>query len=252
MTADLSRIHNRLLAALSPKTLGRLLPHIRPVALLGGMTIDHVDEPVSWMYFVNRGLVSLVKTMQDGRTVEIGSVGTEGVTNPLALFGVENAIVEAMVQGPGNALRISRAIVETEVASDPAFARLMQRYVYFALGQAAQTAACNRLHNLEQRCSRWVLIADDSAGGDKFTLTHQFLAMMLGAPRPSVSLAAKALQRAGYIDYVRGIVSVLDLAGLEGASCECYAETQMALDELFPARADEPADQPPRRSAGKA
>ncbi len=109
----------------------------------------------------------------------------------------------------------------------------MERYWRFAFGQLAQTAACNRLHTLEERCCRWLLTSHDSALADSFPLTHEFLATMLGTTRSSVSLTAKVLHRAGYIDYVRGIITIVDRAGLEETSCECYAETTAEMNRLF-------------------
>lgn len=197
------------------------------------MTIDHVDGPISNMYFINEGLVSMIKIMNDGRTVEVGAVGIEGVTDPTALFGIDEAVVETMVQVPGDALWVDREVLRSVMATDPVLAKVMQRYTRFAIGQLAQTAACNRLHTLEERCCRWILAARDSVLSDSFTLTHEFLGMMLGAPRSSVSIIAKVLQRAAMIDYHRGIVSVLDRSGLEEHCCECYFDTQAELAALF-------------------
>ncbi|MDF0488374.1 Crp/Fnr family transcriptional regulator [Sphingomonas sp. H39-1-10] len=233
MVIDASTIRNRLLKLMPADTLERLLPHLRPAVMLSGMTIDHIDGPITQMYFINRGLVSLVKVMRDGRTVEVGAVGIEGVTDPTALFGIDEAIVETMVQIPGDAFRIDRRILVEEMATDPALSRVMQQYTRFAIGQFAQTAACNRLHTLEERCCRWILTGQYCAGSDTFNLTHEFLGMMLGGPRSSVSLTAKVLQRAGCIDYVRGRLTVLDRDALESLACECYFETRNAIAVLY-------------------
>ena len=233
MTIDLKDIRNRLLNSLPEATLQRLVPHLSSVTLLGGMTIDHVDGPITRMYFINTGLVSLVKVMHDGRTVEVGAVGAEGVTDPTALFGIDSAIVESMVQIPGKALCIDREVLIAEMANDPELARAMQRYTRFAIGQLAQTAACNRLHTLEERCCRWILTGRDNVEDETFTLTHEFLGMMLGAPRSSVSLTAKVLQKAGLIDYARGSLTVVDRGGLEQTACECYFDTQNELVRLL-------------------
>ena len=233
MAIDASKIRNRLLRLLPDETLERLLPHLQPATMLGGMTIDHINGPITQMYFINRGLVSLVKVMRDGRTVEVGAVGIEGVTDPTALFGIDEAIVETMVQIPGDTFRIDRRILVGLMATDSALSRVMQQYTRFAIGQLAQTAACNRLHTLEERCCRWILTGHDCAGTDTFNLTHEFLGMMLGAPRSSVSLTAKVLQRAGCIDYARGSLTVLDRDALESLACECYFETQGAMAVLY-------------------
>jgi CRP-like cAMP-binding protein len=156
-------------------------------------------------------------------------VGIEGVTGVGVLFGVDTAVLETVVQIPGAAYRIGRAVAREAIAGSEALRGLLQRYAHFVIGQLAQTAACNRLHSLEERCCRWLLIAHDSARSDDFLLTHEFLAMMLGAQRPGVSLAASILQRAGLIRYTRGHVTIVDRPGLEAAACECYGAMRAQL-----------------------
>ncbi len=225
---------NRLLLSLPPATLRRLRPALELVETVRGQVIDRVDGAVTHLYFVNRGIVSLVKTMKDGRTVEIGAVGIEGVTDANALFGViDTALLEAMVQIPGTALRINREVLRQEMDRDGALRDLMQRYAHFFVNQIIQTAACNRLHSLEERCGRWLLTAHDNALGDTFPLTHEFLAMMLGVQRAGVSLAAKILQRAGLIEYRRGELTVKNRRGLEDTACECYGAMRADLKKLF-------------------
>jgi CRP-like cAMP-binding protein len=224
---------NRILFALPPASLDRMKPFLEPLIMEKGQVIDRANGPIRHMYFVNRGLVSVVKTMRDGRTVEIGAVGIEGVTDPNALFGIDHALLETMVQIPGSAFRIEREILMREMAKDNAVREIMQKYVRFAFSQLAQTAACNRLHSLEERCCRWLLLAHDSALADNFSLTHEFLAMMLGVRRTGVSIVAHLLKKAGMIDYKRGRVTILDRAALADAACECYGSTQAQLEELF-------------------
>ena len=226
-------VNNRLLLALPSETLARLKPEMELILTESGAVIDHVDGVIEHLYFVNRGIVSLVKVMHDGRSVEVGAVGVEGITDSSALFGVDVAITETMVQVPGSAFRVSRAFLSRELEGDRALRRMMERYWRFAFGQLAQTAACNRLHTLEERCCRWLLTSHDSALADTFPLTHEFLATMLGTTRSSVSLTAKVLHRAGCIDYIRGVVTIVDRAGLEETACECYAETAIEMNRLF-------------------
>ena len=226
-------IANRLLLSLRPETLERLRPDLELVPLQRGQVIDHVDGKIENLHFVNRGLVSLVKTMSDGRSVEIGAVGIEGVTDPSALFGIDEAVVETIVQVPGTALRIPLEPLTNEMAADHDFRCTIKKYVRFAISEIAQTAACNRLHTLEERCCRWLLIAHDSALSDSFPLTHEFLAMMLGVQRAGVSVAAGTLQKAGFIRYVRGQVTITKREGLERGACECYASVRRELDRLF-------------------
>jgi len=229
-------ITNRILGSLPRATLKRILPDLEPLSTVRGQVIDQVDRPIEYLYFINRGLVSFVKTMQDGRTVEVGAVGIEGITDPNALFGIDKAIVGSIVQIPGTALRIRRAILLREMAMDDALREMMHKCARFAISQLVQTAACNRLHTLEERCCRWLLIAHDSALAKSFPLTHEFLAMMLGVQRAGVSVAARFLQKAGLIQYTRGRVTITDQSGLEDAACECYGAKRAELEKLFGTR----------------
>jgi len=226
-------ITNRILRSLPRATLKRILPDLQSVNTLRGQVIDVVDRPIEYLYFVNRGLVSFVKTMQDGRTVEVGAVGIEGITDPNALFGIDKAIVGSLVQIPGTALRIRRDVLMREMATDDALREMMHKCARFAISQLVQTAACNRLHTLEERCCRWLLIAHDSALAKSFPITHEFLAMMLGVQRAGVSVAARLLQRAGLIQYTRGRVTITDQAGLEDVACECYGAKRAEFERLF-------------------
>ena len=225
---------NRILLALPRAALQRIRHHLTPVVLERGQVIYHPDATIRKLYFVNRGLVSLVRTMRDGRTVEVGSIGIEGVTGFSALLGIESATFECIVQVPGIALCGSLDALRPEARRSQHLAHLAHRYYQLVIGQIAQTAACNRLHSLEQRCCRWLLIAHDSVRTDSFPLTHEFLAMMLGVQRAGVSIAAKALQQAGLIRYVRGHMTIVDRAGLEAATCECYDTIRHMTDRLFP------------------
>jgi CRP-like cAMP-binding protein len=226
-------ITNRILGSLPRATLKRILPALEAVNTVRGQIIDQIDRPIEYLYFINRGLVSFVKTMQDGRMVEVGAVGIDGITDPNALFGIDTAIVGSLVQIPGTALRIRRHVLLREIAKDDALREKMHKCARFAISQLVQTAACNRLHSLEERCCRWLLIAHDSALAKSFPITHEFLAMMLGVQRAGVSLAARYLQKAGLIQYSRGHVTVTDKAGLEDAACECYGAKRAEFEKLF-------------------
>lgn len=236
MPEKLSRrdIANRILLSLPQSTLDRLMPAMSLVKMTRGQVIDHLDQPIANLYFVNQGIVSLVKTMHDGRSVEVEAVGIEGVTGPNVLFGIGSAVAESIVQVPGTALRIRGDALNEVFESDDALHEIMERYAHLALFRIIQNAACNRLHTLEERCCRWLLIAHDSALSDTFPLTHEFLATMLGAQRAGVSITAGFLQKAGYIRYARGRVTVIDRGGLENAACECYSTVRRQLDELLP------------------
>jgi CRP-like cAMP-binding protein len=227
-------INNRLLLALSPATLDRILRVSEPVSLVRGQQIERVDQPIRHIHFINRGLVCVVKTMEDGRTIEIDAIGVEGTTNLLALIGTDRAVLDTIVQIPGTALRMGRDALIAEMDNDRDFRQLMQNYARFALGEIARHVACNRLHHLEQRCCRWLLIAHDHAMSDEFPLTHEFLAMMLGYQRAGVSIAMHSLGNAGLIEHKRGTATIINRSGLELAACECYRAMNHELDEFLP------------------
>ncbi len=229
------RLHNRLLLALPRHAFDRLQPLLEPLETTRGQEIDRVDGVIDDLYFVDRGLVSMVKTTHDGRSVEVGAIGVEGVTDPIALFGIDRAVLETIVQIPGSAFRIRREALRDATQADDAIQGMMKAYARFALSQIALTAACNRLHSLEQRCCRWLLIAHDSALSDSFQLTHEFLAMMLGVQRASVSITANALKKAGVVTYSHGKMTIVDRRALEEGSCECYATMRAELSRLFAA-----------------
>ena len=224
---------NRLLVTLPPLVLQHLWPRLEPVSLAPKQVIYHEEEPVNHLYFIERGLVSLIKVMRDGRSVEIGVVGVDGVTGSCSLFGMNSAYLESVIQVPGTALRISRSVLLGEMAKNKALTEHIQRYAHFYVSAISQTAACNRLHSLAERCCRWLLIAHDSALSDEFPITQEFLATMLGVRRTAVSITANALQKAGLISYKRGLVTIMDRPGLKAAACECYETNCSHFDKLF-------------------
>lgn len=226
-------IKNRFLGALQPESLARLRPHLELVELLRRQVIYSPGEEANAVYFIDRGYVSLVKSMRDGRLVEVGGVGVEGAVCLSGLLGLRQTVLEALVQIPGCAWRIKSAALREEAARDPALIDLIRRYAAISLGQLAQNSACNRLHSLDQRCCRWLLTAQESSGGDTFQLTHEVLALMLGVQRPGVSITARALQDAGLIQYQNGRVTVTDRSGLEAGACECYATMNAQFADLF-------------------
>jgi len=224
---------NRVLRSLSKEARAELWPYLERVALDQGHVYNTAGTRIKHLYFVERGLISLVKVMKDGRTIEIGAVGIEGVADPSGIFDAERAILESVVQIPGVALRIDRNVLTKKMENNGEILHAMRRYAAVALNQFMQTAACNCLHSIDQRSCRWLLIAHDSALSNTFPLTQEFLAMMLGVQRASVSIAAQSLQRAGLIEYARGRVTILDRAGLERTACECYGTLCEQLENLY-------------------
>jgi CRP-like cAMP-binding protein len=209
---------NSLLDTLPVESLDRLQPHFVPVVLAIGEPLHAVEH----VYFPIAGMISVVATMADGASVEIGIVGREGMHSVSAFLSEDTPSQTAMVQLPGRALRLKTSLLRHEMQVEAALQKLLLRYTQAVLSAVAQSAACNRLHLLEQRCARWLLACHDRAGGNAFPMTHEFLAMMLGVRRPGVSLAARSLREDGLITYNHGTLTVEDRQGLEAAACECH------------------------------
>ena len=224
---------NGLLAALPPEDLARLRPSLRPVELPMDQILYPADGTVEAVLFVESGMVSLIATLEDGEQVEVGVVGREGLVGLSLALGDDRSLVEARVQQEGTALRLDAAALRDGMGESAALRGLLLRYASAFNTQVSLTAACNALHVVEQRLARWLLIAHDRADGDEFPMTHEFLSMMLGVRRPSVSLAAALLQKAGLIRYARGRMEITDRPGLEAASCECYHTARREFARLL-------------------
>lgn len=224
---------NRILQSLSRETFERLKPSFRTVDLPHGLVLSHEYEEVDDVYFLERGLVSIVQRMEDGRIVEVGAIGVNGVTNSFSLCGLGSPGLEYLVQVPVSAIRVHRDVLLDEMSRDGLLKRLIQNYGQFSIEQIARTAACNRLHTITQRSCLWLLTAHDCARADFFDLTHEFLAEMLGVQRSGVSAIASGLRNSGMIAYRHGKVRILDRQALEDGTCECYFDTRMALDRVF-------------------
>lgn len=223
--------HNALLAALPDADLVRILPAMEHVALPTGMTLHEANAPISHVYFMTSGMVSLVSEMREG-TVEVGTVGFEGMVGLPIVLHAESMLTRAFMQVEGAGVRMSAPDLRWAMAESATLDRLLHRYALAVFDLAAQGSACNRLHGLESRCARWLLMTHDRVRADLMPLKQTFLAQMLGVHRPSVTLAAGALQRAGLIRYSRGKVTVLDRGGLEAAACECYAINRRSFERL--------------------
>jgi CRP-like cAMP-binding protein len=179
-------------------------------------------EAIETVYFPTSGLISFVTTTEEGTTLEVAIVGREGMLGIPIVLGGETAFNDATVQIPGSGLRISASILRQEVQTNPQLRAILLRYVQASLNSARQSAACNSAHLLNQRLARWLLSARDRCGDDQLPLTHEFVAMMLGARRPGITVAAQSLQSAGLIRYARGRITIIDARGLRVAACECY------------------------------
>lgn len=215
--------HNQLLAALPPPVLKRLLPSLCRVALSFRQGLYRPDTPIDAIYFPEAGMISLLANMDDGTQAEVGVIGREGLLGVPLLQGVDTSFVEAVVQLPGTALRMGLRNFRHELEVSASFRTLLLRYNEAQQAQVMQTAACNGHHALGQRLARWLLMAHDRSAGNQLLVTQDLMAMTLGVHRPSLTVAAGALQRAGLVRYSGGRITVLNRPGLEAASCECHA-----------------------------
>lgn len=222
---------NLLLDALPAHDLDLLRPRLERVGLPLGMTIYEPNVPISHVYFPLSGIVSMVSTMREG-TVEVGTIGWEGMTGIPILLHADSMPTRAFVQVQGEALRIAAGDLREALREIPTLQRVLARYALALFDQAAQSAACNRLHTLEERCAKWLLMTHDRVGSDVLPLKQAFLAEMLGVHRPAVTVAAGTLQRAGMVTYSRGKVRIVDRAALERAACDCYEITRRNFDQL--------------------
>jgi len=231
-TGSRPTMENRLLAALPADERNRLAPHLEPFPLHLKNTLHEVDEPIDYVYFPNTGVISLVSVMADGAIVEVATIGNEGMAGLPVFLGSASMSARAFPQIEGHAMRMRAEVFRECVDASSPLTGLLHRYTQALFNQIAQGAACNRAHPLEERCARWMLMTHDRVDGDEFLLTHEFLSQMLGTRRPSVTLAAGLLQKAGYIQYSRARVRILDREGLEAAACECYRVIRRGYDLL--------------------
>jgi CRP-like cAMP-binding protein len=223
---------NRILDALPPADLHRLWPDLKPVELPFRQSIQTPGGPIAAAHFIESGFVSMIITLEDGDGAEVGLVGSEGVLGLPLVYGTDRSDIEGMVQHGGVALQLEAEAFTEALEWSPALRRQVLLYAMAHHQQVARTAACNGRHHTEQRLARWLLMAHDRAAGDRFTITHELLSMMLGVRRAGVTVAAGSLQRAGFIRYERGQLEITNRQGLEAASCECYAAVLQEAERL--------------------
>lgn len=217
-----SLYENYLLAALPDEEYQRLAPHLELVRLAPRKILYEPGDNVRYAYFLKSGMVSLLSTTQDGRSVEVAMIGNEGVVGAPIIFGVSRAPYRSMVQLQGNAMRIKAETLRGEFKRGGQLQDLLLYYAYTLLTQIAQSAACNRFHSVEQRLCRWLLVSRDCVQIDTLHLTQEFISHMLGVPRTSVTTIAGSLQKEGVIRHSRGKITILNRQHLEASSCECY------------------------------
>jgi CRP-like cAMP-binding protein len=237
---DQEREDNRFLRMLPASSYVRMRPYLEIVPLPPKHIVWKVDDPIDAVFFPRRCVLSLLVTLKKRPPVEAATVGNEGMLGMSAILGAERSPLLVITQVPGPALRM-RAALFREIVEDDASVRLLAlRYSHALLEQTAQSVACNRRHTTFQRCARWLLMTHDRAHEDTFPLTHQFLAVMLGVRRASVTVAAGRLQRAGLIRYGYGLVTIENRRGLEQAACECYETVEYRFRRLFEEQEPQP------------
>ena len=229
---DGKSVSNIILLSISDSDYSSLRPHLEYVSLPNHLVLHEAGGKLEFAYFPNRGLISLVVVMKDGKTAEAGIVGNEGYTGTLAAVGLSRSPLQAVVQITGDGFRVEVGALQNTLESAPHLQLMLSRYAAVRSIQVAQTAACNRLHDIEQRLARWLLMAQDRVDSGSLPITHDFLATMLGTDRPTVSLAAGVLQRKKLIEYTRGAVKIVHRKKLEDSACECYGVIQQYDGEL--------------------
>ncbi len=227
-----NRVGNQILLSIPPKEYALILPHLEFLSMPHHLSLYEPGQPLEFVHFPKAGMVSLVIATVDGRTVEVGEVGREGFAGIQAAVGINKNQVREIVQIAGDGFRVRISALQSVLPSAPELQRILTRYAVVQGMQFAQTAACNRLHNIEQRLARWLLITQDRVESPSLAITHDFLATMLGTDRPSVSLAAGILQDKQIIEYTRGTVQILSRTKLEACTCECYGVIQQYNHEI--------------------
>jgi CRP-like cAMP-binding protein len=223
---------NRILNALTPSEFENLSPHLDSVNLSRGEILYRPEQPVTHVYFPNRGTVSLVSSFEDGDMVEVGMVGSEGMFGVCVFLGSVTTPLTAQVQLPGEGLRMRAEVLRREFRKGGQLQDLLLRYTQAFITQIAQAAACNRAHHVEGRLAKWLLMCADRSQSKELALTHEHISAMLGTRRAGITETACRLKEAGLISYTRGNVTVVDRAGLEAVSCECYAQVKKEFTRL--------------------
>jgi CRP-like cAMP-binding protein len=219
-------IGNQILNSIPENEFNFLRPDLEFIQTPQHQILHEAGEKIDHAYFLNEGMASLVVLTSDGRSVEVAIVGREGIVGTPLSVGLRRGPYRSIMQISGNGLRIKSEVLEEKLSEAPELRLLLNRYVMIQGLQIAQIAACNRLHEIEQRLARWLLMCQDRVASEYLPVTHEFLAQMLGTGRPSVSLAAGILQKAGTIENLRGTVKILNRKDLESAACECYKTIQ--------------------------
>jgi CRP-like cAMP-binding protein len=225
-------VNNKVLSAMPDKEYHLMRADLTYIDLPHHLSLHEPTQTIKFVYFLNRGMVSQVVVTKDGRTVEVGVVGSEGFVGAGLAAGLTRSSVREVIQIAGDGFRMMGNALERILRSAPQLQVLLNRHTGLQGMQVAQTAACNRLHDIQQRLSRWLLMTQDRVHSGVLPITHDFIATMMGTDRSTVSVAASVLQKKGILDYVRGAVKIVDRRKLEKSSCECYSVIQQFEDDL--------------------
>ncbi|MDT4953955.1 MAG: hypothetical protein QOJ02_2093 [Acidobacteriota bacterium] len=226
-------VANRLLAALPKKEYQHLLLELEQVTLIFGDILFEPGDRLRHVYFPNNSIISLLSAVDDREHLEVGIVGNDGMAGLPVFMGVSKSHNRGLVQGAGTAMRMKSAALRKEVSNGGALPSLLHRYTHSLLTQVSQSAACNRFHLVNARLARWLLMTHDRVEGDEFRLTQEFISHMLGVRREQVTLAAGSLQKRKLISYNRGQIKILNRAGLEAVSCNCYRIVKDEYDNFL-------------------
>jgi CRP-like cAMP-binding protein len=224
---------NHLLGGVTPEEMERLLPGLQEVSLPLGKVLYESGEKLDYIYFPTTAIISLLYIMENGATAEIGVVGNDGLIGIAIFMGGDTTPNRAVVQSAGRSFKMKAQLMKDEFTRGGRFHNLCLRYTQALITQISQTAVCNRLHSVDQQLCRWLLLSHDRLPSDRLIMTQDLIANMLGVRREGITHAAKRLQTAGYISYVRGDMTILDRQGLEGQVCECYQVVRAEYSRLL-------------------
>jgi CRP-like cAMP-binding protein len=232
-TTSIEARQNHLLAEVTDEELSRLLPNLQLVSLPLGQIIYEPGEKLEYVFFPTTAIISLLYIMENGASAEIGVVGNDGLVGIAIFMGGDTTSNRAVVQSAGEALKIKPKSMKDEFTRGGRFHNLCLRYTQALITQISQTAVCNRLHSVDQQLCRWLLLSHDRLPSDRLIMTQDLIANMLGVRREGITHAARRLQNAGYISYVRGDMTILNRSGLEAGVCECYQVVKAEYDRLL-------------------
>jgi CRP-like cAMP-binding protein len=225
-------IRNKILTALNEADYQTLFSQLEPVSLVQGQVIYDADSAINYVYFPVNAVFSMLSTMEDGRTVEVGPVGDEGLVGLRIFLGADTSPDQVIVHVAGDAMRLRAGVLKAAVSAQGAMSDKLMRYTQMLLAMTARSGACNKLHSTEQQLARWLLMMSDYVG-DELALTHELIALTLGVRRAGVTEAANGFRNGGVIDYRRGHIQIVDRSALEAIACECYSVVKKEYDLLY-------------------